>query len=89
MDEFKRIHRPQSPSIARSLIFAEFDFNGLRCTGENIMLSCPDCHEEFEHKGRYDEDMDESVQCPGCGYTASKWCFDYIPGEEEDEQSED
>lgn len=53
------------------------------------MLSCPDCHEEFEHKGRYDVDTDESVQCPHCGYTVSKWCFDYVTGEEEDEQSED
>ena len=43
-----------------------------------IVLSCPNCKEEFGYEGHYDEDQNESVTCQHCAWTASKWNFDYL-----------
>ena len=51
-----------------------------------IKLECPDCGETFEHKGRYDVDMDKQVVCPHCKFTVSKWVFELVESGEEEEE---
>ncbi len=51
-----------------------------------IILSCPDCGEEFKYKGRFDENFLEPVACPHCYWTASKFTFDYVRAAGEDDE---
>lgn len=53
-----------------------------------IILNCPNCMQEFEYDGRYDDGMDEPVECSSCHWVSSKWTFDYVCVGEEDEEQE-
>lgn len=45
-----------------------------------ITLGCPDCLYEFSYTGRYYENIEETIQCPNCGFKSSKWTFNYVEG---------
>jgi DNA-directed RNA polymerase subunit RPC12/RpoP len=43
-------------------------------------LVCVNCGNHFLIDGRADDDLDQEIECPNCGWTCSIFCF---IGEEE------
>ncbi len=46
-----------------------------------IKVSCANCDSEVEvDVERYDDNFNNEVVCPTCGWNASLFCFDYVGG---------
>ena len=52
-----------------------------------IKVNCANCGNDVEMDvDRYDDHLDEVVDCPECGWKASLFCFDYVGGNVEVEE---
>lgn len=45
------------------------------------IIKCPNCGFLNESKGKYDENVDDLITCSECGYTTSKWNYEYVSAE--------
>jgi transposase-like protein len=43
-----------------------------------IKLGCPNCNKSFNEKGKYDNCIDKKITCPKCGFTTTKWTYNFL-----------
>lgn len=53
-----------------------------------INVNCANCGYDVEMDvERYDDHLDETMECPACGWKASLFCFDLVVKEEDTDES--